>query len=121
MVRLIMNIQQHVDQLKSKFDILAVVNLNEWTEEFILSRNWLEHTCKQLHQDSYQGHQRIVFLHQQDFYNENINGIILENLQNILNFVDISNYFVNITKEDKHYPKNSENSNANAFLLCEKY
>jgi hypothetical protein len=37
------------------------------------------------------------------------------------NLKHISNSFVNITKEDKHYPKNSENSNANAFLLCEKY
>ena len=89
-----MNIQQHVDQLRSKFDILAVVDLNEWNEDFELSRNWLENACKQLHQNSYQDHQRIVFLYQQDFYNKNNDGIILKNLQEILNFVDISNYFV---------------------------
>ena len=89
-----MNIQQHIDQVKSTFDILAVINLNEWNEDFELSRNWLENTCKQLHQDSYQDHQRIVFLYQKDFYDKNNNRIILKNLQEILNFVDISNYFV---------------------------
>jgi hypothetical protein len=37
------------------------------------------------------------------------------------NLKHITNSFVDITKKDKHYPKNNENSNANAFLLCEKY
>jgi radical SAM protein with 4Fe4S-binding SPASM domain len=89
-----MNIEQRLAQLKSQFDVLAVIDLNEWTEDFELSRNWLENTCKQIHQDSYQDHQRIAFLHQQDFYSDDSSGVVLRHLQEILNFVDISNYFV---------------------------
>jgi radical SAM protein with 4Fe4S-binding SPASM domain len=89
-----MNISQHIEKLKSEFDVLAVVDLNQWTEDFSISRNWLEHTCKQLHRDPYQGNERIVFVHQQDFYTDQSAGIVIENLQEILNFVDISNYFV---------------------------
>jgi organic radical activating enzyme len=89
-----MNISQHIEKLKSEFDVLAIIDLNQWTEDFNVSRNWLEHTCKQLHRDSYQGSERIVFVHQQDFYTDQSAGIIIENLQEILNFVDISNYFV---------------------------
>jgi radical SAM protein with 4Fe4S-binding SPASM domain len=91
-----MNIEQHIEQLKVEFDVLAVVDLTEWTEDFTLSRNWLEHACKKLHQDSYAQYQRIVFSHQQDFYidSDQSTGIIVKNLQEILNFVDISNFFV---------------------------
>jgi radical SAM protein with 4Fe4S-binding SPASM domain len=91
-----MNTEQHIEKLKAEFDVLAVVDLTEWTEDFTLSRNWLEHACKKLHQDSYAHNQRIVFFHQQDFYvdPDQSTGIIVENLQEILNFVDISNFFV---------------------------
>jgi hypothetical protein len=33
----------------------------------------------------------------------------------------ITKSFNDISKENKHYPKNNNNSNANAFVLCEKY
>jgi len=33
----------------------------------------------------------------------------------------ITDSFESINKNNKHYQKNNENSNANAFLLCEKY
>lgn len=89
-----MNIKHQVEKLQSQFDVLAVVDLNKWNEDFELSRNWLEHACRQLHRDSYNNDQRIVFTHQHDFYNNQSTGIIVENLQNILNFVDISNFFV---------------------------
>ena len=37
------------------------------------------------------------------------------------NLKHITESFTDITKEDKHYQKDCENSNATAFLLCEKY
>jgi len=89
-----MNIEQHIQQLTSEFDVIATVDLGEWTGDFDLSRNWLELKCKQLHQDPYQINQRIVFVHTQDYYNDTATGIILQNLQEILNYVDISNFFV---------------------------
>jgi hypothetical protein len=45
-------------------------------------------------------------------------------LQCYLWFGDIKHLnksFENISKKDKHYPKNNKNSNANALILCEKY
>lgn len=89
-----MNIEQQIENLKSEFDVLAVVDLNQWTEDFTISRNWLEHVCKGLHRDLYNNNQRIIFSHQKDFYSDRPVGVIVENLQEILNFVDISNYFV---------------------------
>jgi hypothetical protein len=74
--------------------VLAVVDLNQWTEDFTMSRNWLEHVCKGLHRDFYKNNQRIIFSHRKDFYPDRPVGVIVENLQEILNFVDISNYFV---------------------------
>jgi organic radical activating enzyme len=89
-----MNIEQQIENLKSEFDVLAVVDLNQWTEDFTMSRNWLEHVCKGLHRDFYKNNQRIIFSHRKDFYPDRPVGVIVENLQEILNFVDISNYFV---------------------------
>jgi radical SAM protein with 4Fe4S-binding SPASM domain len=91
-----MNIQQQLQQLKSEFEVLAVVDLNEWTEDFDLSRNCLENKCKELHRDAFELNQRLLFIHQHDFYNDRPVGVILENLQLILNFVDISNFFVTL-------------------------
>lgn len=89
-----MNIKHHLAKLQSEFDVLAVVDLDKWNEDFELSRNWLEHKCRQLHRDVYNNNQRMVFTHQRDFYSDQPAGIIIENLQEILNFVDISNFFV---------------------------
>ena len=91
-----MNIEQQLQQLKSEFEVLAVVDFVEWTEDFDLSRNWLEKKCKQLHSETFELNQRLVFVHQHDFYNDRPVGVILENLQLILNFIDISNFFVTL-------------------------
>jgi MoaA/NifB/PqqE/SkfB family radical SAM enzyme len=107
-----MNIEQHIEKLKSEFDVLAVVDLNEWTEDFDISRNWLEHVCKQLHQDPYQNNQRIIFSHQHDFYNKKTAGIIVENLLDILNFVDISNFFVVLVTTNSSLEHELQNINS---------
>lgn len=91
-----MNIEQHLEQLQSEFEVLAVIDLDKWTDDFDLSRNWLENKCKELHRDAYEFAQRIVFVQRHDFYNNTPTGVILENLQVILNLVDISNFFVTL-------------------------
>ena len=91
-----MNIEQHLEQLRSEFEVLAVIDLDKWTDDFDLSRNWLENKCKELHRDVYEIAQRMVFVQRHDFYNNTPTGIILENLQVILNLVDISNFFVTL-------------------------
>jgi len=121
-----MNIEQHLSQLRTEFEILAVIELDKWTDDFELSRNWLENKCKKLHRDTYEIAQRIVFVQRHDFYNDTPTGIILENLQVILNFVDISNFFVtlittnpDIQKELTEIYKISKDKNSINVLLAE--
>lgn len=97
MVQYTMNIETKVAALDQQYDIVEVVNLDHWNGKFNEGRNWLEHTCRRLHKDSYAGDERIVFTHTTDFYTEDNTlsaGIVLRNLQIILNQVDISNFFV---------------------------
>ena len=93
-----MNLHEQINELSQKFDILKIVDLSTWTGTYDKSRNWLEHVCRKLHQDIYKTNQRIIFTHNFDFYSaESDNaGIILRNLQIILNQVDISNFFVTV-------------------------
>jgi MoaA/NifB/PqqE/SkfB family radical SAM enzyme len=92
-----MILQDKISELKNKYNVIEVVDLSGWNGKPNEGRNWLEHTCRRLHKDPYANDERIVFVHTADFYSEDETvkaGIILRNLQNILNTVDISNFFV---------------------------
>jgi MoaA/NifB/PqqE/SkfB family radical SAM enzyme len=92
-----MTLENKIEELKQKYEVIEVVNLSAWKDKRNEGRNWLEHTCRRLYKDTYANNERIVFTHTTDFYadNETVEaGIILRNLQVILNSVDISNYFV---------------------------
>ena len=82
-----MTLDDKINELKQKYNIIEVVNLDEWNEKFNQGRNWLEHTCRRLHKDSFADNERIIFTHLKDFYADNADqvGIILRNLQVILN------------------------------------
>jgi hypothetical protein len=121
-----MNIEQHLTQLQLKFEVLAVVYLDEWTDDFDLGRNWLENKCKELHRDAYEIGQRLIFVQRHDFYTDKPVGVILTNLQEILNFVDISNFFVtlvttnsNIQNELAEISKINKDENPINVLLAE--
>ena len=123
-----MNIEQHLTHLKSKFNVLEIIDLSNWNDDFELSRNWLEHTCKKIYQEEYKENQRIVFVQREEFYNKNsTNGIILENLQSMLNFVDISNFFVILvtTNPDIHLEiakiKNKDDNSIGIILANEEF
>lgn len=91
-----MNIQQTLDQLKQQYQVLAVVNLDQWTDNYETSKAWLLKTCQELHRSSFTELQRMVFIHTKDYYVGNTDrvGLILKNLQIIINEVDISNFFI---------------------------
>jgi len=121
-----MNIEQHLEQLQSEFEVLAVIDLDKWTDDFDLGRNWLENKCNELRQDAYKTEQRIVFVQRHDFYNNTPVGVVLENLQEILNFVDISNFFVilvttnpNIQNELAEISKINKDENPINVLLAQ--
>jgi len=101
-----MNIDDQLVKLKSMYNVVDVVNLNQWNKTFQEGRNWLEHICRSLHKDSYQNNERIIFVHQSDFYTDKLStGVILRNLQIILNSVDISNFFVAIVSTNPEIEK----------------
>jgi MoaA/NifB/PqqE/SkfB family radical SAM enzyme len=101
-----MNIDNKIAELKQLYTVVDVVNLNQWNSAFSEGRNWLEHTCRALHKDTVETNERIIFIHDADFYAEDISaGIILRNLQVILNSVDISNFFVVIVSTNTEIEK----------------
>jgi hypothetical protein len=94
-----MNYQDLLDQLKQKFEIVGEIDLDEWNHaDYADSRAKLEKSCLSVYKQEYLPNQRIVFkLVNGDSYvrSENV-GLILRNLQVIVNECDISNFFVTV-------------------------
>ena len=105
-----MNIQQQLEQLKQQHQVLDVIDLGKWTDDYEASADWLRKTLLATHRLEYTQEQRIVFLHSHDYYVEGkTTGLILCNLQISLNEVDISNFFVTVISTnpdlEKELPK----------------
>jgi organic radical activating enzyme len=84
-----------INDLKNQYNIVDVIDLDDWGHDYNSSQKWLETTCQRLHKEAFLPDERIVFLHSKDFYvHGDSTGLILKNLQVILNEVDISNAFV---------------------------
>jgi len=87
--------QSIINDLKKQYNVVDVVDLSIWDQNYERSQQWLEATCQQLHKAVFLPNERIIFLHSKDFYvQEDSTGIVLKNLQVMLNEIDISNTFV---------------------------
>jgi len=84
-----------LDELKAQHDVVGVVDLSAWTDNYENSTQWIRKQCEAVYQSVYTENQRIVFVHTHDYYVKNADsaGIILKNIQVALNETDISNYF----------------------------
>jgi radical SAM protein with 4Fe4S-binding SPASM domain len=83
-----------INNLKEQYNIIDIVDLDLWDQKYEQSQQWLEYHCQKLHKDVFLPNERIVFVHSKDFYvQEDTVGLILKNLQIILNEIDISNAF----------------------------
>ena len=92
-----MNIQQQLEQIKQQYQVLDVIDLDMWTDDYEASTKWLTRRLQAAHKLEYTPEQRIVFLHSRDYYVEGKDtGLILRNLQIALNEVDISNCFATL-------------------------
>ena len=92
-----MNIQQQLEQIKQQYQVLDIVDLAMWTDDYEASTKWLTRRLQAAHKLEYAPEQRIVFLHTRDYYVEGKDtGLILRNLQIALNEVDISNCFATV-------------------------
>lgn len=86
-----MTIDQCIADLRLQFNVIDAINCDDYTKsiEELYSR------IKKLHKESYNSNDRLIFSITSDAYKENSScGIMLQSLQNILNDVDISNFFV---------------------------
>jgi MoaA/NifB/PqqE/SkfB family radical SAM enzyme len=85
-------------------------------------------TCQTYYQTEYQNNQRLVFLHNKDYFVKNDTiGLILKNLQIILNETDISNCFVtvvtsveNIEEHKDYLSKLSSDENKITFITSQE-
>lgn len=84
-----------LEELKQQHDVVATIDLSEWTDDYEASTKWLRHKLRAIYQSEYTENQRIVFLHTKDYYVQITGpvGLILRNLQIALNEEDISNFF----------------------------
>tara|TARA_R110000868_G_scaffold281248_5_gene541627 strand:+ start:1432 stop:3126 length:1695 start_codon:yes stop_codon:yes gene_type:complete len=99
-----------INNLKEQYNIVDVVDLNKWNDDYQLGQAWLMKKCQELHREVFDPNERMVFTHSKDFYvGEESVGLILKNLQVILNKVDISNSFVILV---------SSNDNINTEMAC---
>ncbi len=91
-----MIVDQTIDDLKSKFKLVDIIDLDQWNSaDYENSQQWLDSVCKKIYQSEFQNDQRIVFMLSKDIYvQEQPVGLILRNLQILLNENDISNFFV---------------------------
>lgn len=90
-------IDRVLESLRAQHQVIAVVDLSAWTDNYDTSKEWLIQQCQDLYRSAYDNDQRIVFVHTKDYYvNNQASGLILRNLQVILNEIDISTFFVTV-------------------------
>jgi len=91
-----MILQQQLELLQKQYQVLATVDLDQCTDNVDLNLAWLKQTCQKLHQQSFDDCQRLIFTQTQDWFvkDQSCTGIVAQQLQQVLNAVDISNFFV---------------------------
>ena len=99
-----MKLEEKITQLKSQYDVLAVIDLDLWHDlDEHDKKPWMREILSLVHQDSYLDNQRIVFTSSKgDVYadGESLAGQLLTQLQRRLNEIDISNFFIILLTND---------------------
>lgn len=86
-----MNIDQQVDELRLQFNVIDVINCDNFSPTSVD----LHSHIKKLYKETFEPDERIVFSITKDYYKNNSScGIMLQSIQAIINDIDISNYFV---------------------------
>lgn len=92
-----MTLEQLVKKYQDQFDIVGLINLDDWYARATVERPvWLRNKLHNCYRLAYNENQRLLLtLSQGDEYFENsAAGVILTALQEQLNQIDISNFFV---------------------------
>jgi len=97
-----MDISSKVQELKTQYQAHSI-DLEPWISLPLYDRGpWMEKILRSFYQDKFEPHQRLIFSFAKDEYDELDQpvGNLMKNLQQTLNKVDISNWFVVIVTED---------------------
>ena len=99
-----MKLEEKITELKSQYDVLAVIDLDPWHDLPEYNKtSWLRQTVSLVHRDPYQDNQRIIFKTSRgDVYADEHSpaGHLITQLQRRLNEIDISNFFVILLTND---------------------
>ena len=102
-----MNFDQALDACRQEFDVVAEIDLTHWGKDYAKGQQWLETLLQEIRRDVFAPQELIVVLHRQDFFTPDSRvGLILKNLQVLLNEVDISNCFVRVLSSDPNIDQN---------------
>lgn len=83
-------IDSTVEQISQNYEIIGIIDCDQRGDSWI--DLWID--VKKLHQEKYNDNQRIVIKSSYDYYHNIEHGIILQSLQNIVNEIDIPNFFI---------------------------
>jgi radical SAM protein with 4Fe4S-binding SPASM domain len=105
-------LEQLLQQYQESFDIVDVISLDDWYSLADYERpKWLRNKIEAVYRTYYREDQRIVFtLTQGDEYfdhNDQV-GVILTTLQELLNQIDVSNFFVTVLTADTDQMRSAE-------------
>jgi radical SAM protein with 4Fe4S-binding SPASM domain len=93
-----MTLEQLLNNFQDQFDLLGVINLDDWYARAVNERpEWLREQIHSVYRPEFANNQRLIFtLSQGDEYVSEMDtaGVILTTLQEQLNQIDISNFFV---------------------------
>jgi MoaA/NifB/PqqE/SkfB family radical SAM enzyme len=104
---------EQIELLKKSHSIIAQIDLDEYFNLPLFKRlPWLEKQLQSVHKGAYQENERILLtLTQGDVYasSNDVAGLLITNLQQKLNSVDISNFFIILLTPDDPELKKSVN------------
>lgn len=87
------NIPSTIDHFSYKFNIVGIL---DFTNLFSLDWVKIHHQLKKLHKDCYQNNERILIVMDHDWYINNDSGMLLTAIQQMVNVLDISNFFIEL-------------------------
>jgi len=99
-----MTISNKLQQLQDQY-VITVVDLDAWHDQPIYQRNiWLKKQLMAVYKTEYQQNERVVFtLTRGDVYDSDLAGRLIIDLHQLLNTVDISNFFVILLVNDAKF------------------
>lgn len=90
-----LTINQHLTQINQDYNVLAVVDLDQCPDNYEQAKIWIDDSLKNSYKPTYAPNERLVFTITKDYFVDKSDaGLLVKNLQVLLNEIDISNFFV---------------------------